>query len=72
MATPGTIETLRFQWAHDEQWKRDLLTKGTGDMRQPRDTTPRYQTEDDRKLAEGTKAAGAENRSTALTERRDA
>jgi len=53
MATPGTIETLPFQWAQDEQWKRDLLEKGTGDLRPPRDAAPRYQTEEDRKLAEG-------------------
>jgi hypothetical protein len=59
MTAPGTVATLPFRWAEDERWKRDLREKDTGDMRPPRDTTPRYQTEEDRKLAEAALAAGA-------------
>ena len=52
ITTPRSIETLPFQWAQDEQWKRDLFERDAGDLRPPRDATPRYQTEEDRRLAE--------------------
>jgi glycine/betaine/sarcosine/D-proline reductase family selenoprotein B len=52
MATPGTIDTLPYTWSRDEQWKRDIVEKDAGDLRPPRDGTPRYQTDEDRKLAE--------------------
>jgi len=57
MTAPGSLATLPFRWADDEQWKRDLYEKDSGDLRPPRDTTPRYQTEDDRRLAEAAPAA---------------
>ncbi|HDY82279.1 MAG TPA: hypothetical protein ENH48_04905 [Halieaceae bacterium] len=53
MVTPG-VEPLDFSW--DAGWQmiadRDKNTDGA-DQRSPRDTTPRYQTERDRELAEG-------------------
>ena len=52
MTAPGSIQTLPFRWSEDEQWKRDIHEKDAGDLRPPRDTTPRYQTEEDRELAE--------------------
>ena len=53
MTAPG-IETLDFEW--EEGWRmiEDRNRKSSGaDQRSPRDTTPRYQTERDRELAEG-------------------
>lgn len=51
MTAPGTIVSLPFQWP--EGWtQRKALGKGKGDLRAPRNTTPRYQTEEDRRLAE--------------------
>lgn len=53
MTAPG-IETLDFEW--EDGWRmiadRDRQSDGA-DQRSPRDTTPRYQTERDRELAEG-------------------
>jgi hypothetical protein len=50
---PGEIVHLPQRWSEGEEWKRGTVDPGTGDRRQPRDTTPQYQTEDDRRLAEG-------------------
>ena len=53
MTAPG-IETLAVRWSDDEDWKREASDGASGgDVRQPRDTTPRYQYEEDRRLAEG-------------------
>lgn len=53
MDSPG-IEPLGYDW--EEGWRmiddRDRRRAGA-DQRSPRDTTPRYQTERDRELAEG-------------------
>ncbi len=51
--TPG-IARLDYEW--QDGW--DMIharsaAGGGGDFRSPRDTTPRYQTEEDRRLAEG-------------------
>jgi D-proline reductase (dithiol) PrdB len=52
MEVPG-IDTLAYDW--EEGWRmiedRNRSRTGT-DQRSPRDTTPRYQTERDRELAE--------------------
>jgi len=51
--SPG-IQTLDYEWA--EGWEMIAArsaASGGGDFRSPRDTTPRYQTEADRLLAEG-------------------
>lgn len=52
LTVPGTVEPLPFAWSADAQWKRDVVERDAGDLRPPRDTTPRYQTEEDRRLAE--------------------
>lgn len=52
----GDIVDLDHRWAEDAGWKADAVNPASGDQRQPRDTTPRYQHEADRRLAE---AAGA-------------
>ena len=53
MVKPG-VESLDFSW--DSGWEmiaeRDKNKDGA-DQRSPRDTTPRYQTERDKELAEG-------------------
>ncbi|MBF0277936.1 MAG: hypothetical protein HQM13_09105 [SAR324 cluster bacterium] len=47
----GSIITLPLQWP--EGWeKKNQMEQIEGDQRSPRDTTPRYQTEEDRMLAE--------------------
>lgn len=48
---PGEIIDLGHRWAEDEGW-REQAGRDIGDQRQPRDLTPRYQTEEDRRLAE--------------------
>ena len=53
---PGEIIDLERSWAQDETWKQASEPAGGEDQRAPRDTTPRYQNEADRELAE---AAGA-------------
>ncbi len=53
---PGGILDLDHRWPEDGDWKAAAVDPGRGDTRQPRDTTPRYQSEADRRLAE---AAGA-------------
>ena len=51
MKSPG-IETLDFTW--DAGWERIASKSGADtDQRSSRDTTPRYQTDLDRELAEG-------------------
>lgn len=55
---PGRILTLDRRWPGDGDWKAAAVNPGRGDTRQPRDTTPRYQTEEDRRLAEA--AAGTQ------------
>jgi hypothetical protein len=49
---PGEIVRLDNRWPDDSDWKAAAADSGKGDTRQPRDTTPRYQTEEDRVLAE--------------------
>ena len=39
-----------------DDWKVEAVSPNRGDTRSPRDTTPRYQTEDDRRLAEAARA----------------
>lgn len=51
-AKPGTIETLPYRWAGDDSWQRAILEEEPKDKRAPRDETPRYQTDEDRRLAE--------------------
>ncbi len=50
--TPGEIVTLDAAWPDGDGWKAQVTDEDHGDTRAPRDTTPRYQTEQDRVLAE--------------------
>ena len=52
ITTAGQIITLPAQWSEDNTWRAEAVDPGQGDSRQPRDTTPRYQYEADRVLAE--------------------
>lgn len=49
---PGSLVEIPARWADDDGWKADAMRADAGDQRAPRDTTPRYQTEEDRHLAE--------------------
>jgi len=49
---PGQLIDLGHRWAEDEGWRREAESDTGGDQRQPRDLTPRYQSEEDRRLAE--------------------
>ncbi len=53
IATPGTIVQLAARWDADPAWKDSAMSAQGGDTRMPRDTSPQYQTEEDRRLAEG-------------------
>jgi hypothetical protein len=50
--SPGTILRLDRQWAATESWKTEAGDSSARDSRQPRDTTPQYQLEEDRLAAE--------------------
>jgi hypothetical protein len=50
---PGAVMALDHVWSKDEDWKHDAADASMGDQRQPRDTTPRYQTPEDQLAAEG-------------------
>lgn len=52
MPGPG-IQRLEYRWAETDDWKRRLVDAPAEDKRAPRDLTPRYQTDEDRRLAEG-------------------
>jgi hypothetical protein len=49
---PGQIITLPAHWSETNTWRADAVDPKQGDSRQPRDTTPRYQHDADRVLAE--------------------
>ena len=51
--TAGEIRHMDLVWPHGDTWKHDERTGKGGDFRTARDLTPRYQTDDDRVLAEG-------------------
>lgn len=55
--TAGEIRQMDLVWPKGQAWKEDERTGKGGDFRSPRDLTPRYQTEEDRLLAEA--AAGS-------------
>ncbi len=52
IATPGEIRRVEAAWPGDDSWKANFADSDQGDTRALRDTTPRYQTEEDRQLAE--------------------
>ena len=49
---PEQLLTLANRWPKSGDWKAAAVDPDRGDTRAPRDTTPRYQTKDDRRLAE--------------------
>ena len=51
LATPGSVKILPFRWSEDDPWKRTAMMDG--DSRVPRDDTPQYQNDEDRRRAEG-------------------
>ncbi|MCH9670250.1 MAG: hypothetical protein K0U93_02265 [Gammaproteobacteria bacterium] len=51
--TPGEIVHLPNQWNGDDTWRAKAARADGDDTRQPRDMSPQYQTEEDRRLAEG-------------------
>jgi hypothetical protein len=48
---PGTIVRLDSDWG-DDAWRAAASATRGDDTRMPRDTTPQYQTDEDRRLAE--------------------
>lgn len=52
VTTPGEIVTLPVTWPGPAGWRSEAVSEDRGDTRQPRDTTPRYQFDEDRLLAE--------------------
>jgi hypothetical protein len=50
LSEPGTVKRLLFRWSEDERWKERAFAGG--DDRRPRQDTPQYQCEEDRRLAE--------------------
>lgn len=50
---PGTILRLDRHWSSSEAWKSEAGDSSPRDSRQPRDTSPQYQLEEDRVAAEG-------------------
>jgi hypothetical protein len=48
----GQIITFPQQWSADQAWRSEAMDADRGDTRQERDTTPRYQCDADRVLAE--------------------
>ena len=53
---PGEIIHLDQAWPEEDNWKMAANDQSADDVRSPRDITPRYQFEEDRRLAEA--AAG--------------
>lgn len=52
ITTPGQIISLPCEWSDGHTWRAEAVDPSQGDVRQPRDTTPRYQYDSDRMLAE--------------------
>jgi hypothetical protein len=50
--TAGPVVRLDADWG-DDAWRAAASATRGDDTRMPRDTSPQYQTEDDRRLAEG-------------------
>ncbi|TDJ69544.1 MAG: hypothetical protein E2O35_01180 [Proteobacteria bacterium] len=52
ITTPGDIMPLNIRWSDSNDWKNEMGENNTGDTRAPRDSTPQYQTDEDRIAAE--------------------
>lgn len=55
---PGELVTIPGRWADDDGWQAEAMRADAGDQRSPRDTTPRYQYAEDRRLAEANRPVG--------------
>lgn len=53
ITTPGEIRDLDVSWPEGDDWRDDASSSEGGDFRSSRDMEPRYQTDEDRLLAEG-------------------
>ena len=51
ISTPGDIRHLNVAWPGGDAWRIEAERDDSSDERSPRDTEPRYQTEQDRVLA---------------------
>ena len=54
ISAPGDIRHLDVSWPDGDAWRIEAERGDSDDERSPRDTEPRYQTEQDRHLAEAT------------------
>jgi hypothetical protein len=52
ITTPGGVTHLDYRWSDSDDWKNEAADNSSGDLRAPRDTMPRYQTDADRIAAE--------------------
>lgn len=52
LSEPGQIVNLNQTWPEGDAWKSAATDESADDVRSPRDTTPRYQLEEDQRLAE--------------------
>ncbi|MEM7252885.1 MAG: hypothetical protein AAF493_15825 [Pseudomonadota bacterium] len=50
---PGQLDVLPNRWSHRDDWRTGAMNPDAGDTRAPRDKTPQYQTDADRRAAEG-------------------
>ncbi len=54
MTAPGSVAMLPYRWPGGDSWKPKAFAEG--DERRPRHDTPQYQSEEDRRMAEGSGA----------------
>lgn len=52
ITTPGEIQRLDVTWPEGDGWREESSSSDGGDFRASRDMEPRYQTDEDRQLAE--------------------
>jgi hypothetical protein len=52
MSTPGAIVNAPNLWSADQSWRETAMRPASGDTREVRDTSPQYQSDADRVLAE--------------------
>jgi len=51
------VNSLPYRWSGNNDWRQQATDTSSGDQRQPRDETPRYQFEADRLQAEASQTA---------------
>jgi hypothetical protein len=45
------VKSLHYRWSENDDWRQQATDTSSGDQRQPRDETPRYQLDADRQRA---------------------